>query len=829
MAIDLNGLGRVGRGKKIDPREIFMALPSKNEKYEYPRDVQSEVWKKWFEKRDNQDNIIKMNTGSGKTIVALMILKSCLNEGKGPAVYVVPDSYLVQQVSEQAKILGIETTTDEKNLNFRRGKSILVINIYTLVNGKSKYGMKNSGNVEFDSVVIDDIHACISVIENQFMITLNRELEGYHKIVQMFWEELKKQSESKILNIRYSDTSYDNMLVPFWVWQEKCSEVLKILLEEREKDTNIDLSLDLVKDSLKYCRCYIDRRKIEIIPNSIPIHVIKSLKNASRRIYLSATLPDDSVFSTVLDVDLEKIEENITPERANDIGERLIIVPKLVCEEITDEHIRGEIIKLSQEVNVVVLSPSRKSAATWTEFGGKLIESKNMLKGIEEIKTSSQGLYVILNKYDGIDLPNDACRVLVVDGLPNVVNMNDRYEKEVVNQSNRILQQRIQKIEQGMGRGVRSNSDYCIVFLLGNELTDVIYSHNACGLFSDATEKQYNLSQEICERAEGIDEIIELVHRILKRDEEWVSLNKDVVSNVSYSKETKCDEVVVSVRKAFNLAEIGSYNEAIEVLRDSSNSIQDEQVKGYYEQQRAEYLNLVDRKAAQQLLISAKKKNKYLLNPIEGVQSSRTIKKFSGQIEEMFQFLEEMNLMNDRNKYILFVDEYLDKLVFEENTHEEFEEAINIVMRLLGFVANRPEKETGKGPDNFCSVSENLSLIIECKNEVKAETICKHDCNQLEGSFNWFNNTYPMRSGIPILIHKSNVFEYDCSPRKEMRILTMEMLEKLKENVKKFSVACARQENYTNRSRIKSLLETYKLTGNAFVEQYTVKYKVKGK
>lgn len=51
MAIDLNNLGRMSRGKKIDPREIFMALPSKNEKYDYPRDVQSEVWKKWFEKR----------------------------------------------------------------------------------------------------------------------------------------------------------------------------------------------------------------------------------------------------------------------------------------------------------------------------------------------------------------------------------------------------------------------------------------------------------------------------------------------------------------------------------------------------------------------------------------------------------------------------------------------------------------------------------------------------------------------------------------------------------------------------------------------------------
>ena len=45
-----------------------------------------------------------MNTGSGKTVVGLLILKSCLNEEKGPAVYVVPDSYLVKQVIRKPRV-----------------------------------------------------------------------------------------------------------------------------------------------------------------------------------------------------------------------------------------------------------------------------------------------------------------------------------------------------------------------------------------------------------------------------------------------------------------------------------------------------------------------------------------------------------------------------------------------------------------------------------------------------------------------------------------------------------------------------------------------------
>ena len=60
-----------------------------------------------------------MNTGSGKTIVALMILQSCLNEGVGPVLYVVPDKYLVKQVMEQASELGIKVVDSETDLDYQ--------------------------------------------------------------------------------------------------------------------------------------------------------------------------------------------------------------------------------------------------------------------------------------------------------------------------------------------------------------------------------------------------------------------------------------------------------------------------------------------------------------------------------------------------------------------------------------------------------------------------------------------------------------------------------------------------------------------------------------
>ena len=152
MNIDFAKILQNSQSSDLEPRDIFMSLPGKDKKYEYPRDVQSDVWKKWFECRKNKNNIIKMNTGSGKTTVGLLILKSCLNEGVGPAVYVVPDAYLVEQVCKEAQTLGIKTSTDEKDLSFIRGQSILIINIHKLINGKSVFGMRGVNNVEIGSI-----------------------------------------------------------------------------------------------------------------------------------------------------------------------------------------------------------------------------------------------------------------------------------------------------------------------------------------------------------------------------------------------------------------------------------------------------------------------------------------------------------------------------------------------------------------------------------------------------------------------------------------------------------------------------------------------------
>ena len=182
MDIDFSKLTSTFNQTVIEPRDIFMALPKKANIYGYPRDVQTEVWKQWFAKRNEKNTIIKMNTGSGKTVVGLTILQSCLNEGKGPAVYVVPDNLLREQVIEEATKLGIRVTSDEGDYYFRNKEAILVINIHKLVNGMSVFGLRQSNNIKIGSIIIDDVHACLDTIEKQHTIFIKNN-QNLYKII----------------------------------------------------------------------------------------------------------------------------------------------------------------------------------------------------------------------------------------------------------------------------------------------------------------------------------------------------------------------------------------------------------------------------------------------------------------------------------------------------------------------------------------------------------------------------------------------------------------------------------------------------------------------
>ena len=145
------------------------------------------------------------------------------------------------------------------------------------------------------------------------------------------------------------------------------------LLRQYENDQNkfVYFNFPLIDDCLSSCNCVITSRNIEIMPKGIYISNISGFENAMRRIFMSATLADD-----------------ITPEKANDIGDRLILFPTHLNKLITDEEIKRKVIELSTDYNIVIIVPSYERGKFWDETGNRIINKENIDSAVANLKKS---------------------------------------------------------------------------------------------------------------------------------------------------------------------------------------------------------------------------------------------------------------------------------------------------------------------------------------------------------------------------------------------------------------------------------------------------------
>jgi hypothetical protein len=141
----------------------------------------------------------------------------------------------------------------------------------------------------------------------------------------LFAQDLWEQSTKTWLDITQGDATAIAR-VPFWSWADKQSNVLDIL-HPYQRDEAFVFQWPLIADCLSLCTAMVSCRGIEIRPPCPPIEKIPSFVGARRRVYLTATLSDDSVLVTNLKTDPANLAQVVTPGSAADLGDRLVLAP----------------------------------------------------------------------------------------------------------------------------------------------------------------------------------------------------------------------------------------------------------------------------------------------------------------------------------------------------------------------------------------------------------------------------------------------------------------------------------------------------------------------
>jgi replicative superfamily II helicase len=762
-----------GKPKPINPREIFNALPKPpgiNDLYA----SQAEVLDAWFLRHTEKDIVVKLHTGGGKTLVALLMAQSVMNEIGEPVLYLAPTNQLVEQVLSKSKEYGINAVAYTKGqplqAEFFGGEAVLVGSYEALFNGFSKFGVRDSGRevVKVGAIILDDAHVALSSVRDSFTLnfSVRDHKEVYRELADRFRPAFKEVGRTGTFSEIVNGKEYGVIEVPSWAWQSKVDEIQQYLSGTIGGDNSY--VWPFLRDNLGLCHCLFSKTTVCITPIFPLVDMLPTFDSCSRRIYMSATIADDSEIVRTFGASAEAISKPVTSASLAGVGERMILVPALMTLKTPiDPMIRGIAKRVAvSKSGVAILTPSRATATNWIDVAVYAETTKVVSEKVTAMQSgTTYGPLVLANRYDGIDLAGNACRLLIMDDLPQGTSNYDVFRMNVVADAavNSLLAQRI---EQGIGRGTRGGADYCVVILVGAKLVGWIGRKKNLKFLTASTRVQLKIGQEVSEAVTSSTEVDDTIDKCLKRDSGWVSYHASELADAVHSApiDQFALKVAVAERRVFKLQRLGQYEKALMELEEL---MREEEIAA--EPQRRAWLaaaaariafQMDDAKKGQSLQTTAfsinsnhippRKRPFYVARPKPDKQSIA----ISSRLQEY----------NRRGAFLIDFDEAVSDLV-PEASPTRYEEALAKLGAYLGFDAERPEKIYGVGPDVLWRTNSDFDFVIEAKSEKDEKNpLYKKDHAQLLEAEHWFKQEYPGRAALRVSALPEAVADEKATP-----------------------------------------------------------------
>jgi tetratricopeptide (TPR) repeat protein len=785
--------------RPTDPFEIFNRLGVKvriNDLYQSQREVLAE----WNSRRTSKDLVVKLHTGGGKTLVGMLIGTSIMNEtGKG-VIYLVPNNQLADQAYNKAVSYGIpvalfgEDNPDPISDDILKGKKILVATYKALFNAKSRFGILN-GNKEIihvGGIIVDDAHSSFSEIRDSFSIRLKKidKDSAYNKMVSLFRSVFSERGELGTLNDIVSGVDNGILEIPYWAWDQKFVEVQSILDQIKGL---FPFTWSLIRDRLRECYSIIGKDEITVTPLFPPVRMIPTFADCPRRVYMSATLNDDSPIIENFDADPDSIKNPISAKTLAGIGERMIIIPKITKLKYPEEADEKIVQKFSKRgFGIVILVPSKFAAEKWEKLGETYADTT---KKVDEyvkllIDRKSDGPYVFANRYDGIDLQGDSCRILILDGLPSQSGEYEKYEARVMTGSTFLSSLISVRIEQGIGRATRGRGDYSVVILTGNSLPAWISKNY--GSMTVGTRTQIKIAFDTTKEITTIDGLYDTISQCINRDPDWVNYHAQELAKLTDLPKSEIQKIEVAgkMRKAFNFADDKQYDRAIANLNSVISSEADDRLKGIAKELQARFAyfwgKFDDSEKYQKAAFAL---NRNLLRPRTPPPYQRITPKYKqakSVSDKVLKYQFRRGLIDDFESVTTNLN--------HEATSNAFEESLKELASFVGLESERPEHTRKEGPDVLWVLPDNKALVMEVKSLKDPEnSFIKKDLGQLLVSYEWFKEKYPGYEGLPVSVHLNDKAQAKLNVN-SVKVLTLESLKSLISEIRTFLTEICRDE-----------------------------------
>ena len=810
-----------------DPLEIFNSLDRRSS-HTALRPVQIEALKALDERRSERDLVLKLSTGAGKTTVALVYLYSHMKDKKRPVVYLCPTMQLAEQVVMEARHLGIEAVLYSGNQSLPgadalAGRAIVVCSYDKMFNARTTFD-RDDVQLTPCALVLDDAHSGIQKIRDSF--TLQIEVgEIYDSLLKILGNSCKEYHPGPWGGIERKDPAA-NLEIPFWIWASVLDDIRDVL--EKLGDTQpYAFVWGYLRDHLRWCRCIISGRGIEVFLDIPAVHLSRSYSQAGHRMFMSATLSDDSSLVREIGCSATAALTPIMPPSDGGIGERMVLAPSLLDPKLNRQWVMKSCELISRHVHVAVLSSSEKQAREWEAFGATVELGRQVSQSVDQLRKGDLTFVAFAQRYDGVDLPDDACRILVLDGMPKGEGIAEEHDRSIPGRPGGEFRRWAYRIEQGMGRAVRSHADYAVIILAGPELCNFLAKSDVRELLGIGTRAQIELAEEMVEIAQRSGEspdaaIGDMINKCIRRDPGWRSFYDIKIRQKTEKNTSEPDENQIQLAEAEHLAQKAALQrdpqKSIDLLNNVINDINPGDLQlGWLLQRKANYVFEYDKGGALEIQKWAYEKNDRMCPPAKGVVVRRPS---STEDRTASLILSWYNGFSNLNGAIAQLEEIKPKLSFG-STPETLEQSLDDLSKLFGADGSRPENQYSRGPDNLW-MWPTLAWIMEVKHQ--RNILPKVDGGQMLAAMQWFGESYPERrnSAIPIVVANVTTPERDAFFPENTRVLTPDSLNMLIRNLEMFLSELVKQKPlFWRPQQINELLHRFSLYPSQFSGKYT--------
>ena len=590
--------------------------------------------------------------------------------------------------------------------------------------GESKFGILGAGSepVLVGAIICDDAHVALSGIRDAFTVTISRKISEhlYHDLCTRFRADFDQIGRIGLFDDVVEREEAGVLEVPYRGWAAKASAIRELLA--RSYAEAFRYQLPLVRNSFDACHALITSRDFSITPLLPLVDQFPTFQECPRRIYMSATIADDSSIIRTFDAGQKAIKEPIVPDTLAGVGERMILAPSLMAFKGQDDRsIAKEIVKsVSKQVNIVVLVPSETAGDKWKSCGSVVI-GNDIDGAIETLQSPTPGpnTFIFANRYDGIDLPGDACRLLILDGLPKAASAYDSFRSEALRGSSSLNLNLAQKVEQGLGRATRGAGDYCVVLLVGSNLTGWVTRHDSLELMTPSTRAQVNMGYGISKDLSSLNDLTDTIQQCFKRDPDWMRYHAETLADRAEAPNTNDASIAAAVAEREYLRAFSQrlYNDAMGIASQyASAHNEDRRLRGWFLQlaARAAYY-LQDMAKAESLQREAFQANPILWCPSAAAELYVPTAQVGGQAEAI---ITQIALFALPTGHLQAFEEEISNLT-PAATSNQLEQALKRLGDFLGFHCERPEQDYGLGPDVLWLPVDPVGLVIESKGNKK--------------------------------------------------------------------------------------------------------------